>query len=289
LLVADTLSEWLALREASDHASRSEPLLRRITERLTADRPVRVLDLCTGTGSNLRYLMERLPPRQHWLAVDRDRSLLEEIPSRLEVWGRTRGHAVHAGERETQVAGREVSAVVETRQMDLRQLAPSVFDGRHLVTASALLDLVSDSWLETLAMRCRAVGAFALFTIIYDGRSWCEPVEPEDEHVRELFNRHQASDKGLGGPAAGPHAAAAAEQRFAEAGYTVESARSDWRLTPDALAMQRYLIEGWAGAAAEVAPEEAPGLADWLRRRLAHVEAGRSLIVVGHRDVAAWL
>jgi hypothetical protein len=173
--------------------------------------------------------------------------------------------------------------------MDLRLLDPAVFEGRHLVTASALLDLVSDSWLCTLAERCRATGAVALFTITYDGRSSCEPIEPEDELVRRLFNQHQVSDKGLGGPAAGPGAADAAERRFTEAGYRVASARSDWRLSPDARAMQRYLMEGWARAATEVAPDEAGRIHAWLDRRLAHVEAGRSRVVVGHRDLAAWL
>ena len=287
--MGDTLSAWLAMREASDHASRSERLLRHITERLPGDGDVRVLDLCTGTGSNLRYLMERLPPHQQWLAVDRDRSLLEAIPTRLEAWAGPRGHTVHAGGGETRVVGRELSAAVQTCQLDLHRLDPSLFDGRHLVTAAALLDLVSDSWLRSLAQQCRAAGAMALFAITYDGRSSCDPVEPEDEHVRGLFNRHQVSDKGLGGPAAGPRAADVAEARFTEAGYTVESVRSDWRLMPDARDMQRYLIEGWASAATEVAPEEAAGIADWLHRRLAHVDAGRSLIVVGHRDVAAWL
>ena len=28
---------------------------------------------------------------------------------------------------------------------------------------------------------------------------------------------------------------------------------------------------------------------DWLGRRLAHVEAGRSRVIVGHEDLAAWL
>jgi hypothetical protein len=27
----------------------------------------------------------------------------------------------------------------------------------------------------------------------------------------------------------------------------------------------------------------------WLARRLAHVEAGRSEVIVGHEDLAAWL
>jgi hypothetical protein len=48
------------------------------------------------------------------------------------------------------------------------------------------------------------------------------------------------------------------------------------------------LIEGWARAAAEIAPERTALVDDWLRRRLIHVDAGRSQLTVGHRDIAAW-
>jgi 16S rRNA C1402 N4-methylase RsmH len=49
--------------------------------------PVCVLDLATGTGSNIRYLMDRLPRRQRWLAVDRDAALLADLRERMSSWG----------------------------------------------------------------------------------------------------------------------------------------------------------------------------------------------------------
>jgi hypothetical protein len=52
--------------------------------------------------------------------------------------------------------------------------------------------------------------------------------------------------------------------------------------------MQRLLIDGWAQAATEISPERATIIERWHARRLAHVDAGRSHIVVGHDDLAAW-
>jgi hypothetical protein len=174
--------------------------------------------------------------------------------------------------------------------MDLGTLEDDeIFAGRHLVTASALLDLVSAQWLRALASRCRAAGASALFTLTYNGRSSCVPAEPEDDTVRDLMNQHQKRDKGLGGPAAGPDAVACAEQCFAEAGYRVQLEPSDWTLGPDVAALQRMLIDGWAHAATEMLPDRAATIARWHARRLAHVDAGRSRLVVGHDDLAAWL
>jgi hypothetical protein len=265
--VGSALSGWLALREPFDTAARSARLTEQIAGVLAGgERPLHILDLATGTGSNLRYLSPRLPGPQHWLVVDRDPALLEEVPAHV------------------------ADARVDTRCAELGVLDdPALFSGRHLVTASALLDLVSETWLRALAARCRASGAAVLFALTYDGRFRCSPQEAEDETIRALLNRHQKqSDKGFGA-AAGPDATDCAVRCFDGAGYQVRREASGWILPPQAHAMQRELIEGWAQASVELAPAEAPLVNDWLARRLAHVQANRSRIVVGHEDVAAWL
>jgi len=249
---------------------------------------VHVLDLCTGTGSNLRYLIDRLPGRQTWLAADRDARLLEELPAKLKTWADGRGYSTRTEGQVSSLRGGRCECDVERRAMDLDRLDAGLFEGRNLVTASALLDLVSESWLRLLAARCREAGAIALFTLTYDGRSSCDPVEPEDDMVRELMNVHQKTDKGLGGPAEGPDAWSVAERVFREAGYRVECAPSDWSIGPSEQTFQRMLIEGWARAAVEVAPERAGTIADWLRRRREHLETARSRIVVNHVDMVAW-
>jgi hypothetical protein len=124
-----------------------------------------------------------------------------------------------------------------------------------------------------------------LFALIYDGRTTCEPAEPEDAEALELFNRHQLGDKGFGA-ALGPRAARAVERALAHFDYRVETRTSDWRLEPSDAELQRALVDGWLRAALEVAPHRAIVLLDWHRRRLAHVALGRSRIVVGHVDVA---
>jgi hypothetical protein len=274
----DSLSSWLALREAADAAARSVALTDAIVEvlkvRLKAATetsvgssvgPVRVLDLATGTGSNVRYLAPRLPVPQQWLVVDRDPTLLAQVPAP------------------------RTDCRIETRCLELGAFEDAdLFAGRHLVTASALLDLVSESWIRRLAAQCRASRAAVLFALTYNGRSRCLPEEPEDDTIRDLLNTHQRrSDKGFG-RAAGPDAVERAVQCFAEAGYQVRREPSDWVLPPDARDLQRQLIDGWVQAAEETAPELSSTIRDWLRRRLAHIAANRSHIIVGHEDIAAW-
>jgi hypothetical protein len=263
---ADSLSRWLALREPADTAARSAPLTRAIAEALPDDRPLRILDLGSGTGSNVRYLSPRLPVPQQWLVVDRDQELLAEV------------------------SGQNANCHIDTLCRNLGTLDdPILFSGRHLVTSSALLDLVSDEWLHALAGHCRTSRAAALFTLNYNGRSQCIPVEAEDDTIRDLMNRHQrTNDKGFG-RAAGPDAVDCAAASFAAAGYQMRREASDWMLLPGQRELQRQLIEGWAQAAEEIAQEQRSMIHNWLARRLAHIEEGRSRVIVGHDDLAAWL
>lgn len=269
---SEAFAQWLALREPADDAARSKALARKVAELVAAHDPVRVVDLATGTGSNIRYLIPHLRDRQDWLAVDRNPVLLEKLAARMSHWTMP------------------LDCQIRARQLDLGSLeAANVIAGRHLVTGSALLDLVSEAWLRSLASQCRAAGAVLLFTISYNGRFSCIPEEPEDGLVLDLFNRHQRAATGLGGPAAGPDSVEIAARCFADAGYDVDRAPSDWNLGPAESALQRLLIEAWAQPAAEMAPERASAIDSWRTRRLEHVDVGRSKLVVGHTDIAAWL
>jgi hypothetical protein len=285
-----TLSRWLVLREQADRRARSGAIADAVVADVMNEAPVRVLDLATGAGSNLRHLIETLPPRQSWLVVDRSPVLLTALVDRTHDWATSHGYRFAPANDGFALRGDLLDCHIDVQCRDLGTLKePSLFEGRHLVTASALLDLVAAGWLHTLAAHCRATGALALFTMTYDGRSSCEPPEPEDDIALDLLNRHQGRDKGLGGPAAGPTATREARVAFEREGYTVRVERSDWALGPDEPEMQRMLVDGWLQAAVEMAPGLVETLADWHRRRVAHIDAGRSGIVVGHQDLAATL
>jgi hypothetical protein len=255
-------AEWLALREPVDAAARSRVLAAAAAESLGRTRPVRALDLATGTGSNVRFLAGYLPFEQEWLLVDADEQLLRRLPSRLP--------------------GLRFDAKI----VDLNVLAHAgIIDGRALVTASALLDLVSDRWLAMLAGACARAGATVLFALSYDGRILLSPEDPQDARVRELVNAHQRTDKGFG-PALGPDAVVRAEEHLARAGYRTRRESSDWVLgEADHRQLQGELIVGWAVAAREMAPQDESAIAGWRDRRLGHLTAGRSAVIVGHVDL----
>src|SRR5262245_48456195 len=179
--MADSLLNWLALREPADTDARSQRLTNEAVAAIGRHDPLSILELGTGTASNVRYLAGRLPMPQRWLIVDRDSGLLAEARAQMSSWGASRGYDVSARGDELTILGKGMDCRIETRCQDLGRLEEAgIFAGRHLVTASALLDLVSEKWLQHLAARCRAAGAVVLFALTYDGQSHCSPEEPED-------------------------------------------------------------------------------------------------------------
>lgn len=266
--------EWLALREAADHAARSDAL----AERLAGRAPLRILDLGAGTGSNLRWLAPRLPGPQDWLLLDHDSELLE------------RALALAAP-----VSLDDRTIRIEARCADLAELPPELFEGAHLVTASALFDLVSAPWLAQLADCIASAGAAALFALTVDGRRGFVDaagralIDDEDRWMVRQFNAHQLRAKGLG-RALGPAAASALPEALTAAGLRVFTERADWRLAagePQTGPLAAALINDWAKAAREQSPDSSARVAAWRDRRLAGLEAGRIGLCVGHVDVLA--
>ena len=256
-------ADWLSLREPADARARDANLTTLLAQRAQRHSPIRLIDLACGTGANLRHLAPLLGGEQEWLLVDSDAALLEKVSG--------------AGAR-CKVKARCIDLALELQALEL---TPDV-----IVTASALLDLVSDQWLGELVDRCRGVGSAALFALSYDGRITLAPADVDDEWIRKLVNRHQLGDKGFG-RALGPGAWQRTRELFVDAGYQVRTAPSDWNLLPHEHPLQQTLLEGWAAAAAEIAPGESERCRRWLARRLAHLANEVSFISVGHEDVLA--
>ncbi|MSR35107.1 MAG: class I SAM-dependent methyltransferase [Gemmatimonadetes bacterium] len=259
--------DWLALREPADHRSRPDALLAPLVEWWTRRRAARAVDLGSGTGSNLRYLAPRLPAHQQWTLVDHDSHLLE------------RGAALGVDH----VAG---VAWIERVHGDLAHEGLASVRRADLVTASALLDLVSEAWVGRLAQGCAAAGCAALFALTWDGEIiWRGEEDVDDAFVLEALRAHQRRDKGLG-PALGPSGGEAAARALAAVGFTTTLASSPWRLGPADAALSRALLEGWAEAAAEQRPQDAPRVRAWAARRLETLLHDFDLSV-GHTDLLA--
>ncbi len=253
---------WLTLREPADHAARPASLLQQLTAAMPEQAPWHIVDLGAGTGSNLRYLAPRLDGNQQWLLLDHDAELLNQAINKAPIANATK---------------------VETHVQDISAWPLPIKDA-HLVTAAALLDLVTADWLAQLAQACAQHRLPALLALNYDGRINLSPEHPSDALIIAAVNAHQQSEKAMG-LALGPKAVEVARQQFMAQGYQVLVMASDWQLTPAQPALQRALLEGWHEAACAQQPQQAALFDIWLQDRIAQLAS--SEIRVGHQDILA--
>jgi hypothetical protein len=155
-----------------------------------------------------------------------------------------------------------------------------------LVTASALLDLVSEEWLQRLVIEAAARRLPLYAALSYDGRIEFSPTDPADSKIVAAINAHQRTNKGFG-QALGPAAAGAAITNFERIGYIVVQGASDWTFGPRDREIQFEMLSGWAAAAREIGEMPLDDIVGWLSRRRDFVAAGQSSIRVGHVDFFA--
>jgi hypothetical protein len=257
-------AKWLGLREPYDLSARNRAVLEAVFDLLEGRPSVAIVDLACGTGSTFRALSPRIKARQDWRLVDNDLSLLARVPP-------------------SSPPGINVTTV----PVDLNRDLEAAFDrAADLVTTSALLDLVSDDWLNRLAVEAAVRRLPVYAALSYDGRAELAPADPLDRRIVDAVNRHQRTDKGFG-PALGPSAAQVAVATFERAGYAMTHGLADWDFGPSDRDMQTEVLSGWAAAAREIGDPPLPEIVDWLTRRCDWIAAGRSSVRVGHVDLLA--
>ena len=263
-------ADWLTLREEVDLRSRDSKLLEKAEEWLCdyGASELIVAALGAGTGSTIRAFANSGSQKSEsisWRLIDQDSELLENARNR------------HCD-----------SYRIETFDLDLNNTAALPLQSVQLITASALLDLVSEEFIDAITRQLvnlnkqQPVGIYTALS--YSGMIEWTPSHSLDEEVQNSLNQDQKRDKGFG-RALGPDASDYLEHRLTGAGFKVCRADSAWLL--DAVD-EKLVSEYIAGIERVLKNDEALGLVflkDWIKFRRLHVTAGTCR--VGHCDLLA--
>lgn len=258
---------WLALREPADAAARALDLVQCLRRQLPAGGRSVIHDLGGGTGAMGRWLAPRLSGRQHWVVHDLDADLL-----RVAAAGRP-GRAADGA-----------AVTVEARHTDIAALCQRDLAGATLITASALLDLLTEEELTGLIATSARPGCPILLTLSVVGHVKLIPVDPLDRRVAAAFDAHQRRVS-TRGRLLGPDAVALAAERFGRLGAEVLVRPSPWRLGALRAGLVAEWLVGWVGAACEQDVALAARAQPYTRRRLAQAAAGQLNVTVDHADL----
>jgi hypothetical protein len=260
-------SDWLALREPADAAARSHELVEHLRRTVPGAGPWQIHDLACGTGGMGRWLAPQLAGPQHWFLHDLDDDLLALTTA------------------DPPATARDGAAVtVEPRRTDITRLEDGDLAGATLITASALLDLLTETELTGLVCVCAAAACPILLTLSVAGRVELSPPHPLDHRVAAAFDAHQrrATERGR---LLGPDAPAAAAEAFGRLGAEVLGRPSPWQLGARDGELTAEWLAGWVGAAREQDSELAAEADAYVRDRLAQSRAGQLQATIDHADL----
>ena len=242
-------------------------LVEHLGRRLPATGRRVIHDLGCGTGAMGRWLAPLLPGPQHWVVHDRDAELLAVAAAELP------GPAADGA-----------AVTVEAKQSDITRLQPDDLAGATLITASALLDLLTGDELAGLVAVCAGAGCPVLLTLSVVGRVELIPADPLDARVAAAFDAHQR--RATSAAACSARTPSRSPSR-GSAGWAPRSssgpARGDSAPAEAELAAEWFT--GWVGAACEQQTELAAETGAYARRRLAEAAAGRLAVTVDHADL----
>jgi hypothetical protein len=258
---------WLALREPADAAARARDLVEHLGRaRPAPDRWV-IHDLGGGTGAMGRWLAPLLSGPQHWVVHDRDADLLALAVTSVPA-----------------PAADGAAVTVECRRSDITRLHSRDLAGATLITASALLDMLTGEQLHRLVRSCAEPGCPILLTMSVVGRVGVTPPDPLDDRVATAFNaRQRRATEGV--RLLGPDAVALAVQEFRRLGAEVLVRASPWRLAASQADLAVEWLTGWVRAAREQQVELAAETDGYTSRRLAQAAAGQLTVTVDHADL----
>lgn len=255
--------EWLALREPADATARARDLVERLGRYRPADGPWVIHDLGCGTAAMGRWLAPLLVGPQHWVLHDRDPDLLE----------------VAAAEPPDAAA-----VTLEAKVSDITELPPGSLADATLITASALLDILTEDELAALVSACADAGCPALLTLSVSGRVSLTPPDPLDRRVGAAFNAHQRRSTERG-RLLGPDAVAVAIEAFGRLGADVRVQSSPWRLGAAHADLAAEWFTGWIEAACEQEVALTAEIGGYINWRLAQAAAGQLRVTVEHLDL----
>ena len=261
-------AEWLALREPADAAARAGDLVEHMRRQLPHAGRWVIHDLGCGTGAMGRWLAPLLPGPQHWV--------------------RARPGRGSAGDRRRPPPGPAAdgaAVTLEAKHSDITRLHPGDLAGATLITASALLDLLTEDELAGLvALVRRTPGCPMLLTLSVVGRVELIPGGSAGS-PRGCRLRRPPTPRDRAGPSARPGRRCAGWRGVRPTGAEVLVRPSPWRLGAAQAGLAAEWFIGWVGAACEQEVELAAEAELYIRRRLAQAAAGELAVTVDHADL----
>ena len=272
---------WLKQREPFDTAARNIAVLNSVTDYLHSIEQPQIIDLGAGTGNQTLFLLEKLTQPARFTLIEQHPTLL--AAARDAMMKRFDGQCIdrHTMRVTTQHCTHTVTFApinLLAWVADYKKATATRGSDFYLFTASALLDLLTTSEMETLS-DCLSTDNTALYaTLNYTGFTM-SPTHPLDDAAREVFETHMTRTLDRGNPL-GPQAVRYLLTHMAANTNHYHVGASQWQVTSEHAAFLHANLTFYQQALAD-----SPTLVPWVACRLEQLKREELMLGVMHEDL----
>ena len=286
----DDLIQWLAHRYACDaearHPEIEHKFLAFFEQHQTA---LKVVDVGSGTGANVRYYFDHIPHAQEWTLIEQNGSLRDECRRSLAAFAKEQGYDWQERDDTFRLADAQKTATIRLvpgRIEHIEQLAD--LSQTDVVTANAVFDLLSYEHFDTLVGTLARHNVCLLATLNYYETSFL-PFSEEDYRFTRWYHLHMKRPQPTG-IAMGPDCSEEMLDVLAEHHMMIEQEGSQWHLKQHATTMHHYLLHFIEHAVAELSlsTDEQHDFDAWLSHKKTLCRQRKLEIIVDHSDIFAY-
>jgi len=280
---------WLALRYDLDCRSRNSVLEKKFIDKMNAIQKPQILDIGSGSGTNILRLAPMINGCQNWTMIDRDVDLVSRIDSHYKsvsqkpAFGVTElsNHSICFGESKVNYA-----AITGDFLDPENEIWHEKFDA---VVANAVFDLLSEKqfsqFVEIAKEKWQESKPIFYFTINLAEKISFEPVATDDLNYLPLFQNHMERPQFFGS-SMGAKSARVMKQVLVESGFSVEDLSSDWNIQRNEKALLTANFDFIEDAVLTMC-EKTHECEQWIKSVREKINDEKTGLLITHNDILA--
>ena len=277
--------KWMNAREEYDMCSRSSILDYYLGEN---DNLEKIIDIGSGTGSFLRWLIVKKYKFEKMLMIDQDEKLLNKV------YKITRGLSIDENLLLKKASSnlfhldspnQNIFSEIRIMKGDISKLFKYIYN-YNFISFSAIADILPKLFLDKL-FSVHLENKTILFSICYDGKVSWNIKNKYDKYIMKKFNEHQQSVKNDNytlGPASISYIKKKAKQKL----YKVKTMDSPWKLNSDNVSNRDFhqqYINTIYKALQKDKNTDTLILKEWIHDKSEKIKKGKLKTIVNHKDI----
>ena len=285
--MADYFSKsWINMRMQYDDAARSDILINFLRSNSKYD-DYNLIDMCSGTGSFLIWLLKNNVTFKKNILIDHDMTLLKSVKSNFRKYLKDK-YVIKSNSNNlnlilTSKNSNSIDVYVEKSDCEKFNLNENQ---SFIISYSAAIDLMSKSSI-TNSLSNMKKNNILFYSLCFDGKVKWSPSHNFDKYILSFFNSHQMTDKGFG-KALGYQAIDYLTMKAKKLGYRVTEKESAWKIVnsheKDKNFMRRYILD-IKKALYHMEGIDRSMLSEWYLSKKESIYQKKLKLCVGHKDI----